>query len=62
MTDQLPAIISPGALTTPTDIRLVPALIANAGDQVGWRYVEFASEQVVGFVGTRACCLYMTAC
>ena len=32
MTDQLPAIIPPGALTTPTDTYIVPALIADAGD------------------------------
>ena len=32
MTDQLPAIIPPGALTTPADTYIVPALIADAGD------------------------------
>jgi hypothetical protein len=32
MNDQLPAIIPPGALTTPTDTYIVPALIIAAGD------------------------------
>jgi site-specific recombinase XerD len=41
MSDQLPAIIQPGALIAPTDTCRVPALIAAAGDQAGWRYVEF---------------------
>ena len=30
--DQLPAIIRPGALAASDDIHLVPALIADAGD------------------------------
>lgn len=41
MTDQLPAIIPPGALTSTTDTYIVPALIAHAGGAAGWRYVEF---------------------
>ena len=32
MTDQLPAPIPSGALTTPTDTYIVPALIADVGD------------------------------
>jgi hypothetical protein len=35
--DQLLAIIPPGALTTPIDTYIVPALIVGAGDQAGWR-------------------------
>jgi hypothetical protein len=31
--DQLPAIIRPGALVVSDDIHLVPALIADVGDQ-----------------------------
>ena len=46
MTDQLPAIIPPGALTTPTDTYIVPALIADAGDAAGWRYVEFFTANI----------------
>jgi site-specific recombinase XerD len=44
--DQLPAIIPPGALTAPTDTYIVPALIAAAGDQAGWRYVEFFTANI----------------
>ena len=46
---QLPAIISPGALTSPIDAyaaALVPALIADAGDAAGWRYVEFFTANI----------------
>jgi len=46
MTDQLPAIIPPGALTTPADTHIVPALIAAAGEQAGWRYVEFFAANI----------------
>ena len=47
MTDnQLPAVIPPGALTTPTDTYIVPALIADAGDAAGWRYVEFFTANI----------------
>jgi hypothetical protein len=46
MTDQLPAIIPPGALTTPTDTYIVPALIADLGDAAGWRYVEFFTANI----------------
>jgi hypothetical protein len=41
MTDQLPAIVQPGALTNRSDTYIVPAVIADAGDAAGWRYVEF---------------------
>src|SRR5271156_5547065 len=45
--DQLPAIIQPGALTPmPADTHLVPALIAAAGEQAGWRYVEFFTANI----------------
>jgi site-specific recombinase XerD len=45
---QLPAIIPPGALTTAAepDLHLVPALIADAGDAAGWRYVEFFTANI----------------
>src|SRR5580704_12483671 len=45
---QLPAIIPPTALTisTGTDLHLVPALIAHAGDAAGWRYVEFFTANI----------------
>jgi hypothetical protein len=41
MTDQLPAIIPPGALTNP-----VLALIADLGEQASWRYVEFFTANI----------------
>src|SRR5271167_4934034 len=45
--DQLPAIIEPGALATPMPgTHLVPALIAAAGEQAGWRYVEFFTANI----------------
>jgi hypothetical protein len=44
--DQLPAVVSPTALATPTDTYIVPALIANLGDQAGWRYVEFFTANI----------------
>src|ERR1700681_919191 len=43
---KLPSIIPPGALTTTTDTYLVPALIADAGDAAGWRYVEFFTANI----------------
>jgi site-specific recombinase XerD len=47
--DQLPAVIeliAPTAVATPTDTYLVPALIADLGDQAGWRYVEFFTANI----------------
>src|ERR1700730_11830282 len=44
--DQLPAILKPGTLTTPTDTHLVPALIADARDQAAWRYLEFFTANI----------------
>ena len=46
--DQLPAIITPAALPTPApaDTYIVPALIADLGDQAGWRYVEFFTANI----------------
>jgi hypothetical protein len=46
MTDQLPAIIAPGALTTTTDTYIMPALIAEAGAAAGWRFVEFFTANI----------------
>jgi hypothetical protein len=46
---QLPAVISPGALTGPMDAyaaALAPTLIANVGDAAGWRYVEFFTANI----------------
>jgi integrase len=48
MTDQLPAIIHPGALAPaiPTDTCRVPAMVAALGDQASWRYVEFFAANI----------------
>jgi site-specific recombinase XerD len=43
---QLPAVAQSGALTKHTDTNLVPALIADAGDQAAWRYVEFFTANI----------------
>ena len=46
--DQLPAIIEPAALPTPTpaDTYVVPALIADLGAAANWRYVEFFTANI----------------
>src|SRR5260370_41014159 len=44
--DQLPAIIPSGALAASADARLVPLLIADAGEQASWRYVEFFTANI----------------
>jgi hypothetical protein len=46
MSDPLPATVQPGALTTLADTYIVPALIADAGDAAGWRYVEFFTANI----------------
>ena len=46
MTDQLPAKVHTGALAAPVDTYIVPALIADAGDAAGWRYVEFFTANI----------------
>src|ERR1700691_1322085 len=45
-TDQLPALVRPAALTSAIPEHLVPALIADAGDAAGWRYVEFFTANI----------------
>jgi hypothetical protein len=44
--DQFPSIVTPGALATPTDTYIVPALIAYLGDAANWRYVEFFTANI----------------
>ena len=46
MTEQLPAVFLPGALTVPADTYIVPALIADLGDQASWRYIEFFTANI----------------
>jgi site-specific recombinase XerD len=44
--DQLPAILQPGALTTSVDGHLAPALIADAGEPAACRYIEFFTANI----------------
>jgi site-specific recombinase XerD len=46
MTDQLPTMIKSGALTSLPDGRLIPSLIADAGEQAAWRYVDFFTANI----------------
>lgn len=46
MTDQLPAVIPPGTLASVSDANLVPALIADAGEQAAWRYIDFFTANI----------------
>jgi hypothetical protein len=59
MTNQLPAIIPPGALATPTDTYIVPAMVAALGDQASWRCVEFFAANIANDHTRRA---YARAC
>src|ERR1700730_13798775 len=58
---QLPAVIPPAALATvpASELHLVPALIAPAGDAAGWRYVEFFTANIRNSNTRRA---YARAC
>jgi hypothetical protein len=40
------AIIEPTAIATPIDTHIVPALIADLGEEAGWRYVEFFTANI----------------
>jgi site-specific recombinase XerD len=49
MTDQLPTIVEPippGALTPLPDGKLIPPLIAAAGDSASWRYIDFFTANI----------------
>jgi hypothetical protein len=59
MNDQLPAVVAPTGLITPADTCVVPALIAAAGDQAGWRYIEFFTANINNDHTRRA---YLRAC
>jgi site-specific recombinase XerD len=60
--DQPPAVFQPGALApaAPTDtLYIVPALIAAAGDQAAWRYIDFFTANIRNPNTRRA---YVRAC
>ena len=61
-TDHLPAVREPaaaGALTPLPDGQLIPALIADAGDAAGWRYIDFFTSNIRNANTRRA---YARAC
>ena len=48
MSEQLPAMVQPGALASvpSADTYIVPAIIAALGDQASWRYIEFFAANI----------------
>ena len=46
MSDRLPITVPLGGLTATIDTHLVPALIADAGEPVAWRYIEFFTANI----------------
>ncbi len=46
MTDQLPTLIAPAALTPLPDGNLIPSLIVDAGEQAAWRYIDFFTANI----------------
>jgi site-specific recombinase XerD len=59
--DQLPAILEPGALTTPTDGPLIPALIGNLGQAAAWRYADIRNANTRR-VCARGCARFLAWC
>jgi site-specific recombinase XerD len=45
-TDLIPAQTTPNALARRADHPFIPALIADAGDAAGWRYIEFFTANI----------------
>ena len=45
--NQLPATITPAEIASnPRALNVVPALIADLGDEAAWRYVEFCTANI----------------
>jgi hypothetical protein len=68
-TGQLPAIIEParpGTLTPLPDGQLIPALIADAGDQAAWRSIDYFTSNIrnpnTRRAYARACNRFFTWC
>lgn len=59
MADQFPAVIKSGALAKRPGGRLVPTLIAAAGEQTAWRYIDFFTANIRNPNTRRA---YVRAC
>lgn len=66
MTDPLPAIIAPTALAELPGGHLIPALIAAAGEQAAWRYIDFFTSNIrnpnTRRAYARACGLFFAWC
>jgi site-specific recombinase XerD len=43
---QLPTVTSPGELASVADTHLLPAIVADAGDQAVWRYIDFFTANI----------------
>jgi hypothetical protein len=62
MSGQLPAVLHSGAVAPASAIdtyKVVPALIADAGEPAAWRYIEFFSANIPNPNTRRA---YVRAC
>lgn len=46
MTDQLPVLVQPNALTPLPGNHIIPVLIADAGEAAAWRYVDFFTSNI----------------
>jgi integrase/recombinase XerC len=66
MSEPLPAVFQQGALVAPVNTTIVPALIANAGEQASWRYVEFFTANInnphTRRAYARACARFFACC
>src|ERR1700674_898273 len=66
--DQLPAVLPSGAIApaSSSDTYIVPALIADLGEQASWRYVEFFTSNInndhTRRAYARACARFFTWC
>ena len=62
----LPTIFGPGDLLPASPTNLVPALIADAGDVAGWRYINFFTSNIrnpnTRRAYARACATFFTWC
>jgi hypothetical protein len=50
MNDPLPALVSQNVPAPLGDRHLIPALIADLGEPASWRYVEFFTANIRGWI------------
>ena len=66
MTDKLPALSTKTQITVARALSVVPALIADAGEQASWRYVEFFTANIrnpnTRRAYARACASFLAWC